>query len=782
MKKIISLGLLLALLLGLCCFGSPAASAEERDAEPAYTLDKAVVLSRHNIRSPLSGSGSLLGDITPHSWFAWTSNPGELSLRGAMLETLMGQYFRLWLEDEGLFPENYQPEDGAVRFYANAKQRTLATARYFSAGLLPVAVVPVESRAEYDTMDPTFNPVLTFCTDEYAEDVMARIAESGGEAGLEGIHDRLTDAIELLMDVTDMEESEAYRSGMFGDLMKDDTLIKLAPDESPVMTGPVKTATSVADALTFQYYEMADDRAAAFGHDLTRDDWRKLHSIVDAYTGMLFEAPLVAVNTAHPLLREILSELTTEGRKFGFLCGHDSNIASVLAALGAGEYKLPDTVEPRTPIGMKLVFETWSSKDGEDYAKVRLVYQSTEQLRGMTPLSLDNPPVSFEIDLPGLERNADGYYRLDDVLDCLGNAIDAYDALLEKYTEAEAAVSEEAGAVDFAEVFPSWNPDSASLKELVAFVSDCTDASGEGYLDPADRIATFDMDGTILCEKAPIYFDYCLTMHRVLDDPTFMATEEEREAMQQVRDHAYATGEKFKPKTVTKRDLVASAFAGMTPEEFRAYVADYAAQADAIGFEGMTYGQSFYKPMLEIIQYLKANDFDVWIVSACEREVSRALVEPLGIPFDHVIATDVPYVASGKGDEPADKYNMGRDELILLGAPLDPVECGQSAKPAAIAREIGKRPVLAFGNSSGDYSMLNYAEGNPGHEGMGFFIVCDDTQREYGSAEKAAEFYSEAAAQGWTAVSMANDWATIYGDGVWKTELPGAEEPLANAA
>ena len=412
----------------------PEAAAEENGAEPAYTLDKVVVLSRHNIRSPLSGSGSMLGDITPHTWFKWTSNPSELSLRGAILETQMGQYFRLWMEDEGLFPENYRPEEGAVRFYANAKQRTQATARYFSAGLLPVASVPVECRAEYDTMDPTFHPMLTFFSDEYAKDVSAQIAEKGGAAGLEGIHAGLLDAIELLMDVTDMDESEAYKSGKFGDLLEDGTTLILGPESEPGMSGPIKTATSVADALTFQYYETADDKAAAFGHDLTRDDWLKIHSIVDTYTGILFETPLIAVNVAHPLLQEIRSELTAEGRKFSFLCGHDSNLASVLSALGVREYELPDTVEPRTPIGVKLVFETWTSEDGRAYAKVRLIYQSTEQLRGMIPLTLDNPPVSFDLDLPGLERNADGFYRLDDVLGCLGNAIDAYDALLETYT------------------------------------------------------------------------------------------------------------------------------------------------------------------------------------------------------------------------------------------------------------------------------------------------------------------------------------------------------------
>ena len=347
---------------------------------------------------------------------------------------------------------------------------------------------------------------------------------------------------------------------------------------------------------------------------------------------------------------------------------------------------------------------------------------------------------------------------------------------------AESAVPEDnqssadAGSVDLAEVFPSWNPDSASLQELVAFVSDCTDETSEGYLDPVDRIATFDMDGTILCEKAPIYIDWCMTFYRVLDDPTYDATEEERKAMEEAREVAYTEGKNFFGDGLTKDDLVATAFAGMTPEEFRAYVNDFADNVDAVGFEGMTYGESFYKPMIEVINYLKANDFDVWMVSACEREVVRALMERFDFPYDHIVATDVPYVASGKGEEPADEYNMGKDEIILLGTPLDPVECGKSGKPAAIAREIGRRPVLAFGNSSGDFSMLNYAEGNPNHEGMGFFVVCDDTEREYGSDEKAADFYSEVEKEGWTAISMANDWATIYGDDVQKTQLPGVEE------
>ena len=144
------------------------------------------------------------------------------------------------------------------------------------------------------------------------------------------------------------------------------------------------------------------------------------------------------------------------------------------------------------------------------------------------------------------------------------------------YQAAQAGDAENMAAgektIDYEAVFPSWNPDSESLKNLVAFVLDSADESSSGYVAPEDRIAVFDMDGTILCEKAPVYFDYCLTMYRVLDDPAYNATEAERSAMQEIRDHAYSEGETFHPETLTKEDMVAPAFAGMTPEEFQPVV------------------------------------------------------------------------------------------------------------------------------------------------------------------------------------------------------------------
>ena len=350
--------------------------------------------------------------------------------------------------------------------------------------------------------------------------------------------------------------------------------------------------------------------------------------------------------------------------------------------------------------------------------------------------------------------------------------------------QVEAAAPFDNANIDYAVTFPSWNKDSASLAEIVEFVSSVTDESSDSYVEPADRIATFDMDGTIICEKAPVYVDYCLTMHRVLDDPSFEATDEERSSMEKIREVAYTQGETYKDVPITKDQLVASAFAGMTQEEFRSYVVDFIDNNEAVGFSGMTYGESFYKPMLEIIDYLRANDFDVWMVSACEREVVRAIVERLGIPEDHVIATDVEFVSTKEGDEDAAEYTMSQDEEIVLGDTLLD-EAAKTGKSIAIAREIGKYPLMAFGNSSGDYAMLNYAESNPDHKGMGVLVVADDEAREYGSEEKAKEIYETVKEESWTPFSMRDDWATIYGDKVEKTELPGVEEvetELAEAA
>ena len=411
---------------------SPAETVGNLSRE-GYQLEQVVILSRHNIRSPLSGSGSALGTITPHEWFAWSSNPSELSLRGGVLETEMGQYFRKWLEAEGLFPENYRPENGEVRIYANAKQRTIATAQYFVSGLLPTANTGIETHAEYDTMDPVFTPQLTFVSPAYNADAEAQILERYGDT-IRGLADNYA----LIADVIDMEQSEAWKDGSATAFQTDDSQFTLELFKEPSVKGSLKTACSVADALVLQYFEQPDDSKAAFGHELTLAQWKQISEVKDVYGDVLFTAPLIAANVAHPLLMEIESELFTSGREFTFLCGHDSNVGSVLAALGAEDYELPGAIE-KTPIGCKLVFCRWIGPDGSRCCTVDLVYETTEQLRSASLLDLESHPAIVPMRFSGISPNADGLYTERDFMNLLKNSISEYDRILDDYTLDEAA-------------------------------------------------------------------------------------------------------------------------------------------------------------------------------------------------------------------------------------------------------------------------------------------------------------------------------------------------------
>ncbi len=419
------------LLLALCVAAAVWPAAAE-GGDDGLTLDRVVILSRHNIRSPLTGKDSVVSQVTPHTWFEWTSRTGELSLRGAMLETTMGQYFRLWLEDEGLFPENYIPEEGAVRFYANGYQRTQATARYFSAGLLPVAVVPVECKNGYGQADGTFLPVITRTSDAYEAAVRAEIAERGG-GSLMGYLDAIQDVTQLIVDVLDMDESAAWNGGVFEEQLYTEPVLSLRLDSEPTTQGSLKLLCSLADALVLQYYEEPDDLKAAFGHEVTPEEWRGIGSVLATYEKLLFTSPTLSVNLAHPMLQEICAEMNTEGRKLAFLCGHDSTITAFLAALGVEEYELPGAIEPTTPIGVKVVFSRWLDAEGNAFWRVNLVYQSVDQLRSIQPLSLDIPPMIVPISFEGLAETEDGLIPEADLMRRFEERIEAYDLLAEEY-------------------------------------------------------------------------------------------------------------------------------------------------------------------------------------------------------------------------------------------------------------------------------------------------------------------------------------------------------------
>lgn len=394
-----------------------------------YTLKEVVILSRHSIRSPLSTNGSALGRLTPHQWINWTSASSELTLRGGVLETMMGQYFRKWLVDEGLFKENAVPTTDEVNFYANSMQRTIATAQYFSSGFMPLANVRVNHRYNASKMDPVFCPRLTKVSDAFCQEALKQIAAMGGKKGIVGINEKLKDSYAVTAKVLDLKDSPACKSGETCAFDDYNTQFIFKLYDEPKMKGSLKLANSASDAFILQYYEEPDAKKAAFGHDITLSDWEKIAKIKDVYGDVLFTAPIVAANVAHPLLVYLNDELNSAGRKFTFLCGHDSNIASVDAALGVDDYELPNSIEKKTPIGSKVVFEKWSDKSGKEFVAVNIVYQTTDQLRDLKMLSLDNPPMVYSLKLKGLTANADGLYTFEDVNGRFIEAIRAYDAI-----------------------------------------------------------------------------------------------------------------------------------------------------------------------------------------------------------------------------------------------------------------------------------------------------------------------------------------------------------------
>ena len=426
MRKLNSL--LLLLILTIICPALAQAQLQRSEAfKGKYKLKEVVILSRHNIRSPLSTNGSALSKMTPHEWTNWSSAASELTLRGGVLETEMGQFFRKWTIETGLFKDNYVPTIDEVNVYANSMQRCIATAQYFSGGFMPVANLRVNHRYVPSKMDPIFFPRLTKSTEAFRTEAMKQINAMGGKEGLVGINKSLKESYDLIAKVLDMKQSEYYKKGEIKDFVNNDTQITLELNQEPGMKGSLKNANSASDAFILQYYEEPDGMKAAFGHKLTTEDWTKIAKVKDVYGDVLFTAPIVAVNVAHPLLQYMYDELNDKDRKFTFLCGHDSNIASVDAALGVEDYSLPNSIEKKTPIGSKLVLEKWVDAAGKAYIAVNLVYQSTDQLKQMSLLDLQHAPQVFSLKLKGLSQNTDGLYTFEDVNARFLQAIRAYD-------------------------------------------------------------------------------------------------------------------------------------------------------------------------------------------------------------------------------------------------------------------------------------------------------------------------------------------------------------------
>ena len=316
--------------------------------------------------------------------------------------------------------------------------------------------------------------------------------------------------------------------------------------------------------------------------------------------------------------------------------------------------------------------------------------------------------------------------------------------------------------------FKYWTKNSVPQQKLVEFVKDVTNKKSKNFIPVEDRIAVFDMDGTFIGESMPCYFEWMLYLERALNDPDYTPSTEDREYAEmvdaEIKAGHFMTGKFPKGIDLGEAKSQQSVFAGMTPDEYAAYVKKFM-NKPVEGLTNLKWGEVFFLPMVEVIKYLQANNFTVYIVTGSDRPAMRVMAcDLLKIPTGHVIGTDPQIIASNQGDTSADDYNYRHDDYLIRGQLTQ--KNLKMNKVIAIADEIGKQPVLAFGNSGGDTSMLNYAITGNKHKSLAFFVICDDTERELGNVDKANKCVKLAEQNGWIQISMRDDFKTIYGDKV----------------
>jgi hypothetical protein len=303
---------------------------------------------------------------------------------------------------------------------------------------------------------------------------------------------------------------------------------------------------------------------------------------------------------------------------------------------------------------------------------------------------------------------------------------------------------------------PSWN-DTRTRAAIVDFVERVTTEGGPDFVPPSERIATFDNDGTLWCEK-PMPIEVGFILLRLADMAEADESLREKQPWKAAREHDYH----WLGDVITKHyhgddsDLkvlmsgIVQAFAGKSVEE-------YAAAADAFlrGGKHPTLDRAFracgYLPMIELLAYLEVNGFTNYIASGGDRDFMRPVTEEVyGIPSERVIGSSnaLRYLEDEHGG------------TITYAAEPDVFDDGP-VKPIRIWSRIGRRPILAAGNSNGDIPMLRYTGGKD-RPALRLLVLHDDAEREFDYTAGAEQSLETAAKQGWTVVSIKNDWATVF--------------------
>jgi len=297
---------------------------------------------------------------------------------------------------------------------------------------------------------------------------------------------------------------------------------------------------------------------------------------------------------------------------------------------------------------------------------------------------------------------------------------------------------------------PSWN-DSGVKQAILQFVAAVTTAGGPDYVPPAERIATFDNDGTLWCEQ-PLYIQLAFALDRVgalaPQHPEWRTTQPFQAVLEHDRQALAAAGLKG------LAEIVAATHAGMTTDEFYAIVKAWLASAKHPHFD-QPYTGLAYVPMVELLSYLRANGFKTYIVSGGGIEFVRAVSEPLyGIPPEQVI-----------GSSEKTQYALQEGVPVLMRLPELDFFDDKDGKPVAIQKFIGRRPIAAFGNSDGDQQMLQWTAAGAGRRLM-LLVDHTDAAREFNyrvsPMGRLDQALTEAGQRGWLVVDMAADWNRIF--------------------
>ena len=309
------------------------------------------------------------------------------------------------------------------------------------------------------------------------------------------------------------------------------------------------------------------------------------------------------------------------------------------------------------------------------------------------------------------------------------------------------------------EPLPSWN-DGPAKKSIIDFVEKVTRPGSPDFVPVSERIATFDNDGTLWCEQpVPVQLFFVLDRVKALapQHPEWQTQDPFASILKGDLKTAMAGGERG------LMELVMATHAGMTTVEFEQIVKDWIATAKHPK-TGKLYTEMTYQPMLELLAYLRANGFKTFIVSGGGIEFMRPWAERVyGIPPEQVIGSSV-----------KTKFEMREGGPVLVRLPEVNFIDDKGGKPVGINQHIGRRPLMAFGNSDGDRQMLEYTQSGGGVR-FELLVLHDDAAREYayGPAlglpdSKLAAFtqalYDEAKKGGWTVVSIKGDWKQVFAE------------------